>query len=84
MSDLMTTKSACQLSLKDPCPVIRKLIKPQEKDLGGFSVRRMMPSTELKSLGPFVFFDHLGPADFAPGKGVDVRPHPHIALATIT
>jgi redox-sensitive bicupin YhaK (pirin superfamily) len=85
MSDLMNNaKSACEVSLQEPCPAIRELIRPGEKDLGGFSVRRLMPTTELRSVGPFVFFDHLGPADFAPGTGIDVRPHPHIGLATIT
>lgn len=63
---------------------VRLLIEPREKDLGGFSVRRVLPSKEARSVGPFVFFDHMGPADFAPGKGIDVRPHPHIGLATIT
>lgn len=60
------------------------LIKPVEKDLGGFSVRRYIPHSKQKKVGPFVFFDHMGPADFEPGKGIDVRPHPHIGLATIT
>lgn len=59
-------------------------IKPQERDLGGFSVRRLLPSAARRTVGPFVFFDHMGPADFAPGHGIDVRPHPHIGLATVT
>lgn len=63
---------------------IKQLIKPYEKDLGGFSVRRSLPSRELKMVGPWIFFDHLGPAEFAPGKGINVRPHPHINLATVT
>lgn len=54
-------------------------------DLGdGFLVRRMLPAAERRSVGPFVFFDYFGPARFAPGKGIDVRPHPHIGLATVT
>lgn len=53
-------------------------------DLGGFSVSRVLPQARLRHVGPFVFFDHLGPADFAPGHGIDVRPHPHIGLATVT
>ena len=54
-------------------------------DLGdGFMVRRMLPSIERRTVGPFVFFDYFGPAVFAPGKGIDVRPHPHIGLATVT
>jgi len=51
---------------------------------GGFFVTRLLPQMARRSIGPFVFFDYFGPADFAPGKGLDVRPHPHIGLATIT
>ena len=54
------------------------------RDLGGFSVSRVLPQAALRHVGPFVFFDHLGPAEFAPGAGIDVRPHPHIGLATVT
>jgi redox-sensitive bicupin YhaK (pirin superfamily) len=54
-------------------------------DLGdGFFVTRLLPQTQRRSIGPFVFFDYFGPVDFAPGKGIDVRPHPHIGLATVT
>jgi redox-sensitive bicupin YhaK (pirin superfamily) len=54
-------------------------------DLGdGFFVTRLLPQAARRSIGPFVFFDYFGPVDFAPGKGIDVRPHPHIGLATIT
>src|ERR1700741_2580931 len=54
-------------------------------DLGdGFIVARILPQAVRRSIGPFVFFDYFGPVDFAPGKGVDVRPHPHIGLATVT
>lgn len=54
-------------------------------DLGdGFFVTRLLPQIGRRSIGPFVFFDYFGPVDFAPGKGVDVRPHPHIGLATVT
>lgn len=59
-------------------------IEGQARDLGGFSVRRLLPHHRRRSIGPFVFFDHLGPADFAAGEGIDVRPHPHIGLATVT
>src|SRR5690606_28394185 len=55
-----------------------------EKDLGEFTVRRILPNKDKKMVGPFIFFDHMGPADFPPGSGVNVRPHPHIGLATIT
>lgn len=59
-------------------------ITPRERDLGGFSVRRILPAIGRKMVGPFIFFDHLGPVTFAPGQGMDVRPHPHIGLATVT
>ncbi|WP_440222409.1 pirin family protein [Dokdonella sp. MW10] len=62
-----------------------KLIPPREHDLGdGFVVRRMVPSMQARTIGPFVFFDHIGPVEMAPGRGVDVRPHPHIGLSTMT
>jgi redox-sensitive bicupin YhaK (pirin superfamily) len=54
------------------------------RDLGGFSVARVLPSTHRRTVGPFIFFDHIGPAQFAAGAGIDVRPHPHIGLATVT
>ena len=63
---------------------IQCVIEPRSRDLGDFSVRRVLPAPELQSVGPFIFFDHMGPADFGPGQGVNVRPHPHIGLATVT
>lgn len=63
---------------------IKLTIKPRQKDLGGFSVRRVLPSRDQRTVGPFIFFDHMGPTDFPPGEGISVRPHPHIGLATIT
>ena len=60
------------------------LIVPRTHDLGGFQVRRAVPSLQARSVGPFVFVDHMGPALFEPGRGIDVRPHPHIGLATVT
>jgi redox-sensitive bicupin YhaK (pirin superfamily) len=60
------------------------LLQARGKDLGGFSVRRLLPTPQRKMVGPWIFFDHMGPADFAPGTGIDVRPHPHINLATVT
>ncbi len=63
---------------------IEMIIEPRPTDLGDFSVRRVLPFRNKRMVGPFVFFDHMGPAEFAPGKGIDVRPHPHIGLATVT
>ena len=65
-------------------PVIELLIEPKPRDLGEFSVRRTLPDRRRQRVGPFIFFDHMGPADFPPGKGVNVRAHPHIGLATVT
>lgn len=64
--------------------VIDQLIEPVTKDLGEFTVRRLLPSKRRQRIGPFIFFDHMGPADFPPGTGVNVRAHPHIGIATIT
>ncbi|HTI88531.1 MAG TPA: pirin family protein [Alphaproteobacteria bacterium] len=64
---------------------IEAVIVPRTRDLGdGFTVRRALPSAERRMVGPFVFFDQMGPLVFAPGRGLDVRPHPHIGLATVT
>jgi redox-sensitive bicupin YhaK (pirin superfamily) len=60
------------------------VVEPSSKDLGGFRVRRALPSIKRRMVGPFVFLDHMGPAIMDPGKGLDVRPHPHIGLATLT
>lgn len=60
------------------------LIQPRDKDLGGFTVRRVLPTRQRQMVGPWIFFDHMGPADFPAGQGIDVRPHPHINLATVT
>ena len=64
--------------------IVRK-IEPRARDLGGgFRVRRVLPYHAHKMVGPFIFFDHFGPVNYAPGEGFDVRPHPHIGLATVT
>ncbi|BBF81975.1 pirin family protein [Asticcacaulis excentricus] len=63
---------------------IALLIPPREKDLGGFTVKRILPFAKHRMVGPWIFFDHMGPAVFEPGKGTNVRPHPHINLATVT
>jgi len=61
-----------------------QIIDSDVKDLGGFSVRRVLPAATRHMVGPFIFFDHFGPTQFAPGEGVQVRPHPHIGLSTVT
>jgi redox-sensitive bicupin YhaK (pirin superfamily) len=63
---------------------IERIIEPESHDLGGFSVLRVLPSPARRMVGPFIFFDHFGPAEFPPGEGVQVRPHPHIGLSTVT
>ena len=63
---------------------IELIIEPRAQDLGGFTVRRLLPYSRRRHVGPFVFLDHMGPAQFEPGHGIDVRPHPHIGLATVT
>ncbi|SMO64457.1 pirin family protein [Paracoccus laeviglucosivorans] len=70
------------------CPesldTIETLIIPRARDLGGFEVRRALPAPKRQMVGPFIFFDQMGPAEFLTGGGIDVRPHPHIGLATVT
>lgn len=63
---------------------IEIVIDPSARDLGDFEVRRVLPFAKRRAVGPFVFFDHMGPVVFGPGKGINVRPHPHIGLATVT
>jgi redox-sensitive bicupin YhaK (pirin superfamily) len=76
---------------KDPAPgdagasdAVAQLIVPRTVDLGGFQVHRALPSVRSRMVGPFIFFDHMGPAVFRAGDAVDVRPHPHIGLATVS
>jgi redox-sensitive bicupin YhaK (pirin superfamily) len=66
------------------CDAIERVIVPRTSDIGGFSVRRALPSAQRRMVGPFIFLDHMGPAEFRSGQGIDVRPHPHIGLATVT
>lgn len=63
---------------------VRARIIPRARDLGGFEVRRALPAPNLQMVGPFIFFDQVGPVEFITGQGIDVRPHPHIGLATVT
>ena len=65
--------------------MLEALLVPRTRDLGdGFEVRRVLPAAKMRAIGPYVFFDQMGPVALAPGKGLDVRPHPHIGLATVT
>lgn len=66
------------------CDAIEQVIVPRARDLGGFEVRRALPAVGRQMVGPFIFFDQMGPAEFLLGTGIDVRPHPHIGLATVT
>ncbi len=63
---------------------IETIIVPRARDLGGFEVRRALPAPKRQMVGPFIFFDQVGPAEFLTGQGIDVRPHPHIGLGTVT
>jgi len=80
MSKLTAIEPTCTKLSK----TIRVLVRPRSKDLGDFSVRRVLPASMVRSVGPFVFFDEMGPAEFSKGQGINVRPHPHIGLATVT
>lgn len=72
--------------LGDPksCDALELVIVPRVRDLGGFEVRRALPHGKRQMVGPFIFFDQMGPVQFVAGQGIDVRPHPHIGLATVT
>lgn len=67
-----------------PCDAVELILHPRDKDLGGFSVRRLLPTARRRMVGPWIFFDHMGPARFPAGSGINVRPHPHIGIATVT
>jgi len=77
-------------ALDPDCPIgdavdaIDTLIIPRARDLGAFEVRRALPAPKRQMVGPFIFFDQMGPAEFVTGQGIDIRPHPHIGLATVT
>jgi redox-sensitive bicupin YhaK (pirin superfamily) len=65
-------------------PAIETVLEARPRDIGGLMVGRVLPSSSRRLVGPFIFFDHMGPAVFSPGQAIDVRPHPHINLATVT
>jgi len=73
-----------QIPVGDAVDAIETVIVPRARDLGGFEVRRALPSAARQMVGPFIFFDQMGPAEFLTGQGIDVRPHPHIGLGTVT
>lgn len=72
------------IPIGDAIDAIETVIVPRTRDLGGFEVRRALPAPERQMVGPFIFFDQFGPSEFLTGRGIDVRPHPHIGLATVT
>lgn len=76
------------MTARDPAdplpPGLETVLLPRTHDIGGFEVRRALPAQQRQMVGPFIFFDQMGPGEFLTGKGVDVRPHPHIGLSTIT
>ncbi len=72
------------IPIGDAVDAIEAVIVPRARDLGGFEVRRALPSAQRQMVGPFIFFDQMGPAEFLTGQGIDVRPHPHIGLGTVT
>ncbi|MCA0406023.1 MAG: pirin family protein [Proteobacteria bacterium] len=69
---------------RDACDLIEQIIIPRTSDLGGLPVRRALPVVGRRMVGPFVFLDEMGPAEFRLGEGLDIRPHPHIGLSTVT
>ncbi|MGH8298323.1 MAG: pirin family protein [Steroidobacteraceae bacterium] len=79
LPDIEPTWAACPGTAQ-----LATVIDARPRDLGGFTVGRVLPAAARKMIGPFIFFDHMGPADFPVGRGIDVRPHPHIGLATVT
>ena len=81
MSSLNANDPEC---LDDARSAIDMVIVPRARDLGGFEVRRALPSAKRQMVGPFIFWDQMGPAEFPVGEGINVRPHPHIGLATLT
>ena len=72
------------IPIGDAVDAIETVIIPRARDLGGFEVRRALPSAQRQMVGPFIFFDQMGPAEFLTGQGIDVRAHPHIGLGTVT
>ncbi|MDP4529316.1 pirin family protein [Alkalimonas delamerensis] len=78
------TQLETECTVQQGCDAIELVIEPKAKDLGGFTVRRSLPVRQRRSVGPWLFFDEMGAAEFAAGSGINVRPHPHVNLATVT
>ncbi len=77
-----TADSPC--AIESGRTIVQQLIHPKDQQLGGFTVRRSLPTRGARRIGPWVFFDHMGPADFPAGEGVNILPHPHVNMATVT
>ncbi len=84
MSNLLNEMDGHCLAEQGGCNAIEMVLQPRTADLGGFSVRRLLPTAKKKMVGPWIFFDEMGPTRFPAGQGVNVPPHPHIGLATVT
>lgn len=82
MSQYKTSEPTCRRC--PSTPTVDTIIKARPRNIDGFTVARVLPAPHRRHVGPFLFFDHIGPLDVAPGKALDVRPHPHINLATVT
>ena len=80
----MSWQPAEDPSCPPPPDGVELVLLPRAHDIGGFEVRRALPAKERQMVGPFIFFDQMGPGEFLAGKGLDVRPHPHIGLSTVT
>ena len=80
---LSSTEQGCDV-IEAQCDAIETILSPRVSDLGGFSVRRLLPTAKRKMVGPWIFFDEMGPAEFPAGEGINVLPHPHIGIATVT
>lgn len=83
-SDDGISPTARPISMFPASTLVEVVVRAPPRDIGGFAVRRALPTLQRRRVGPFVFLDHMGPADMPPGEGLDVGPHPHIGLATVT
>src|ERR1700758_1543342 len=80
----MSSQPTDDAARAEPPNGLELVLLPRAHDLGGFEVRRALPARERQMIGPFIFFDQMGPGEFLAGRGLDVRPHPHIGLSTVT